>query len=469
MARRIGSVMEDSERVIDGRSAPQSRARNHHGADEGAGVCRPRLHGRMLGDAGRSSRRCGHQCGAGAADDRDGCRRTGHRAEPADSSNSRLPRPFRCRTRQPGGSDRSHKRADGRGSAGNGSLQAAAAAGQPLALQATGVNAMASPIYSTQARSGALVSTVDGQQTQVSPVSNSLYRAQVTDPVTGTVPQQVAPQALPQQGAEAVLPPATAAATAELAAADPKTMPTPVSGSDETGGTPASTPDALALAALAAAKRKQRAGEATEVAALGFAPQQADPAQTAASSGKHARMLYDDYDDGAAEEPAATEVAMLPGLARLAPNGLWLQTQTVETGCFKPDLLNVLHKIEAHYGKKLVVTSGFRDPVDRSGRDIPCMRPARPPTSSFPASANGSLRRICAACLAAAASAPTAIRNRCISTRRSSATGTGDAAGARRNGAPSRSRAVRHVHTTKPSACLRGRFFVSDRQILSMS
>lgn len=241
-------------------------------------------------------------------------------------------------------------------------LQAAAAAGQPLALQATGVNAMASPIYSTQARSGALVSTADGQQTQVSPVSNSLYRAQVTDPVTGTVPQQVAPQALPQQGAEAVLPPATAAATSELAAADPKTLPTPVSGSDETGGTPASTPDALALAALAAAKRKQRAGEATEVAALGFAPQQADPAQTAALSGKHARMLYDDYDDGAAEEPAATEVAMLPGLARLAPNGLWLQTQTVETGCFKPDLLNVLHKIEAHYGKKLVVTSGFRDP-----------------------------------------------------------------------------------------------------------
>ncbi|SIQ02631.1 Uncharacterized conserved protein YcbK, DUF882 family [Rhizobium sp. RU20A] len=235
-------------------------------------------------------------------------------------------------------------------------LQAAAAAGQPLAMQSTGVNAMANPIYSTTARSGALVSTDGGPQTQVAPVSNSLFRAQVT----GSVPADAGPQALPQQGASAVLPPATAAATAEVAAADPSMLPPATSGSDETGGTPGTTPDALALAALAAAKRKQR-GEAAEVAALGFAPHQGGGA-TQPAAGKHNRMLYDDYDDGAAEEPAVTEVAMLPGLARLAPNGLWLQTGTVDTGCFKPDLLNVLRSIEAHYGKKLVVTSGFRDP-----------------------------------------------------------------------------------------------------------
>ncbi|WP_439616913.1 YcbK family protein [Shinella sp.] len=61
------------------------------------------------------------------------------------------------------------------------------------------------------------------------------------------------------------------------------------------------------------------------------------------------------------DAPQFKEVASLAGLARLAPNGLWLQTEKVKTGCFKPELLQVLKTIETHYDKPIIVTSGLRD------------------------------------------------------------------------------------------------------------
>ncbi len=61
------------------------------------------------------------------------------------------------------------------------------------------------------------------------------------------------------------------------------------------------------------------------------------------------------------DAPQFKEVASLAGLARLAPNGLWLQTEKVKTGCFKPELLQVLKTIEQHYDKPIIVTSGLRD------------------------------------------------------------------------------------------------------------
>ncbi|MDK1492289.1 D-Ala-D-Ala carboxypeptidase family metallohydrolase [Sinorhizobium sp. 7-81] len=60
------------------------------------------------------------------------------------------------------------------------------------------------------------------------------------------------------------------------------------------------------------------------------------------------------------EEDAPVETAALSGLARLAPNGLVLQTERVETGCFKPELLEMLKTVERHYGRKVMVTSGLR-------------------------------------------------------------------------------------------------------------
>ncbi|MBU4530680.1 MAG: DUF882 domain-containing protein [Hoeflea sp.] len=56
------------------------------------------------------------------------------------------------------------------------------------------------------------------------------------------------------------------------------------------------------------------------------------------------------------------ELASAAGLARLAPNGLHVQTEKVEVGCFKPELVRVLKTVERHYGRPLVVTSGYRSP-----------------------------------------------------------------------------------------------------------
>ena len=56
------------------------------------------------------------------------------------------------------------------------------------------------------------------------------------------------------------------------------------------------------------------------------------------------------------------QLAMAPGLARLAPNGLMVQTERVDVACLKPSLVRVLKAVERHYGGKVVVTSGYRSP-----------------------------------------------------------------------------------------------------------
>jgi uncharacterized protein YcbK (DUF882 family) len=63
------------------------------------------------------------------------------------------------------------------------------------------------------------------------------------------------------------------------------------------------------------------------------------------------------------EDGGPVEVASAAGMARLDPHGLILQRGTVDTACLRPALLSVLKRIEQHYGRKLVVTSGYRSPV----------------------------------------------------------------------------------------------------------
>ncbi len=97
--------------------------------------------------------------------------------------------------------------------------------------------------------------------------------------------------------------------------------------------------------------------EATRMASLGTLP---------GVKGANALLPADTTGHSEAEEieddaPQFKEVASLAGLARLAPNGLWLQTEKVKTGCFKPELLQVLKTVEKHYDKPIIVTSGLRD------------------------------------------------------------------------------------------------------------
>ena len=74
--------------------------------------------------------------------------------------------------------------------------------------------------------------------------------------------------------------------------------------------------------------------------------------------------LNDDGDvDVYEQEEGYYQVASAAGLARLAPNGLLKQRESVDVSCFKPKLVYMLKSIERHFGKRIVVTSGYRSPA----------------------------------------------------------------------------------------------------------
>ncbi|MDG4874365.1 YcbK family protein [Mesorhizobium sp. WSM4935] len=62
------------------------------------------------------------------------------------------------------------------------------------------------------------------------------------------------------------------------------------------------------------------------------------------------------------DEGGGYQVASAAGMARLAPNGLLKQNESVDVACLKPSLVRVLKTIEGHFGRKMIVTSGYRDP-----------------------------------------------------------------------------------------------------------
>ncbi|MBZ9653694.1 YcbK family protein [Phyllobacterium lublinensis] len=70
--------------------------------------------------------------------------------------------------------------------------------------------------------------------------------------------------------------------------------------------------------------------------------------------------LYDDDDVEAAAAPVI--LASAAGLARLAPNGLKVQRESVQVACLKPQLVGILKTLERRYGKSVIVTSGYRSP-----------------------------------------------------------------------------------------------------------
>lgn len=75
--------------------------------------------------------------------------------------------------------------------------------------------------------------------------------------------------------------------------------------------------------------------------------------------------LYSSTDLGPDPNDKSTDMvtmASLPSMTRQSVTGLLVQNPGVETSCFKPRLVNMLREAEAHFGKRIVVTSGFRDP-----------------------------------------------------------------------------------------------------------
>lgn len=61
-------------------------------------------------------------------------------------------------------------------------------------------------------------------------------------------------------------------------------------------------------------------------------------------------------------EQETIQIASVAGLARLAPGGLRAQSDKVEMDCFKPELIRLLDKVRRHYGRDILVTSGYRSP-----------------------------------------------------------------------------------------------------------
>ncbi len=285
--------------------------------------------------------------------------------------------------------------------------------GQPssLTMQGTGLNATSNSIFAVKTPNAAPVGDAAtgnaplpaGHATGVNPATNSLFNS--GQPAANQIP-------LPLEGASN----AEGAAAQPVASAQigadgtplPVAVPIPTSGVSMRGGrvqqpaavqtasteglngAPAVIADSansknsddipdeaekpLTLAAMFAAKRKNRSQfsndrfakapekktlvasdlKSSQIAALGFT----------ALPGVRTTSMYatvDDSQPGHDDDSPAVEMASLSGLARLAPNGLVLQTEKVETGCFQPELLQVLKVIETHYGRKVMVTSGLRD------------------------------------------------------------------------------------------------------------
>lgn len=72
--------------------------------------------------------------------------------------------------------------------------------------------------------------------------------------------------------------------------------------------------------------------------------------------------LDDDGDIDLHEDGLYQVASIAPGMARLAPNGLLKQRDDVDVSCLKPSLVRVLKAVERHFGRKMVVTSGYRSP-----------------------------------------------------------------------------------------------------------
>lgn len=245
-----------------------------------------------------------------------------------------------------------------------------------LTTQPTGISAGTSSIYSTASAVPSPAATAPGaagagvSSQKITPALSSVYSA----PVQAAQPQPVsAPVAVPsaaqvpEQHSENRQPaavPVPQTASEQLASVQPATSAAMGDEKQEGEG------KGVTLAAFFAGAAKKRlpkmieSGSAggTQVAAL---PGAADKTMGIALSGRS--MMSDEFDDAHLDEEddeptGLMKLASLSGLTRVTPNGLFLQTDRVEVGCFKPELISMIKDVERHYNSPAIVTSGYRPP-----------------------------------------------------------------------------------------------------------
>jgi len=70
----------------------------------------------------------------------------------------------------------------------------------------------------------------------------------------------------------------------------------------------------------------------------------------------------EDDEHGEEEGEGLMQLASLPSMTRIAPNGLYVQTDKVDVSCLRPELVSIIHTVQDHYKRPAIITSGFRDP-----------------------------------------------------------------------------------------------------------
>ncbi|WP_290885928.1 D-Ala-D-Ala carboxypeptidase family metallohydrolase [Hoeflea sp.] len=231
--------------------------------------------------------------------------------------------------------------------------EAQAAAGQQLVMAETGVDALnqgitqnkpvqaAANLYSAPASAAEPAAVAESEPASTPEVTTdsaqlALRMAPAEPAPAGT--EAVADQAAPQvQELAVVAPPKKQSIFGRLFASQPKS----------TGKAPSGTKDRLVSpkkTQVVMASASRGSGEALP--------------------GVRVENVFglNDAEETAGSGNGQIELASAAGLARLAPSGLHLQTERVEVGCFKPELVGVLKAVERHYGRPLVVTSGYRSP-----------------------------------------------------------------------------------------------------------
>lgn len=248
-----------------------------------------------------------------------------------------------------------------------------------LTTQPTAISAGTTSIYSTASAAvpagaagapGTAAATGAPSQ-KIIPAVSSVYSAPVQaaqpqpQPISAPVQAPAAAQAPVEQRSENRQPAAVPVPQPEQVAAVQPAINAGATGEGQEG-----EGKGVTLAAFFAGAAKKRlpkmiesgtAGK-TQVAAL---PGAADGTMGIALSGRS--MMSDEFDDAHLDEEddqptGLMKLASLSGLTRVSPNGLFLQTDRVEVGCFKPELVRMIKDVERHYNSPAIVTSGYRPP-----------------------------------------------------------------------------------------------------------
>ncbi|OQP88067.1 hypothetical protein BTR14_00885 [Rhizobium rhizosphaerae] len=201
--------------------------------------------------------------------------------------------------------------------------------GSGVVMQGTAVNAMAGSIFSSR-------------QPGQGGAPRSLFEAPAS------------PAAYPQTASP------VAPAPAEPQAAMPESSIAPAPEAARPGDS------LIGLFAKSAKPGVAKAGAKAVVPQAGATPQQVAALSYHPLPGIRARSMFATVDDTDPEHddnsPRITQ-ASLPGLARLAARGFWLEQPQVDSSCFRPDLKAILKSVETRFGRKVLVTSGHRTPV----------------------------------------------------------------------------------------------------------